>query len=141
MPDCLKGEAPCKSSSQQPRKYYARRLFRVPLLPLTLVGFSKQKMLKLLPKRTSGNIFTAISTHVAIQQTFITSYRFGNSASKPGVKQASNRSQTADQCSNPGLPGFSGLAANESSSCVQSAQSPNRVRLFETPWTTAQQVL
>ena len=43
-------------------------------------------MSKLLPNRTSGNIFTAISIHVAIQQTFITLNRFGNWASKPGVK-------------------------------------------------------
>ena len=50
-------------------------------------------MLKLLPKRTSGNIFTAISIHVAIQQTFITLYRFGNSIkarSQTGFKQESN---------------------------------------------------
>ena len=50
-------------------------------------------MLKLLLKRTSGNIFTAISIHVAIQQTFITLYRFGNSIkarSQTGFKQESN---------------------------------------------------
>ena len=90
-------------------------------------------MLKLLPNRTSGNIFTAISIHVAIQQTFITLNRFGNWAWKPGVKLQISI----------WIPGClaSMVLLPMKAAAMQRAHSPNCVRLFETPWTTVHQVL